>query len=73
MILVQFSMSEKESFLKHHSLPSAGAPEKDNEGNDVDDRFSGKWLPLQYLLRAWNAAITYSQVKKFIQSAALVS
>ena len=38
-----------------------GAPEKDEDGNVIPDRFSSKPFPLQSLERSWNAMINYSQ------------
>lgn len=39
-----------------------GAPEKDEEGNVIEDQFSSKPLALQYILRSWNAMMNYSKV-----------
>lgn len=39
-----------------------GAPDRDEEGNKIEDQFSSKPLPLQYLLRSWNGIRNYSQV-----------
>ena len=41
-----------------------GAPDRDDEGNKIEDQFSSKPLPLQYLLRSWNAIMNYSQVNR---------
>lgn len=40
-----------------------GAPDKDSEGNVMEDEFSSKPIPLQYILRSWNAVMNYSKVK----------
>jgi len=45
-----------------------GAPEKDEQGNVIEDQFSSKPLPLQYLQRSWNAIINYSQVNSFLNN-----
>lgn len=39
-----------------------GAPERDSEGNIIEDEFSSKPIALQYLLRSWNAVMNYSKV-----------
>jgi hypothetical protein len=53
------------SGLSGYIIGTWGAPEKDEEGNVIEDQFSSKPLALQYILRSWNAMMNYSQVSIF--------
>ena len=50
------------SGLAGYIIGTWGAPEKDEEGNVIEDQFSSKPLALQYILRSWNAMMNYSKV-----------
>nr|CAH0099482.1 unnamed protein product [Daphnia galeata] len=50
------------SGLSGYIIGTWGAPEKDEEGNVIEDQFSSKPLALQYILRSWNAIMNYSQM-----------
>lgn len=50
------------SGLSGYIIGTWGAPEKDEDGNVIEDQFSSKPLALQYILRSWNAIMNYSQV-----------
>ncbi len=50
------------SGLTGYIVGTWGAPEKDEEGNVIEDQFSSKPLALQYILRSWNAMMNYSKV-----------
>lgn len=58
MIFLGVSMTGMAGFL----VATWGVPDRDEEGNQIVDQFSSKALPLQYLLRSWNAMMNYSQV-----------
>ncbi|KAK4009062.1 mitochondrial import inner membrane translocase subunit TIM50-C [Daphnia magna] len=50
------------SGLTGYIVGTWGAPQKDEEGNVIEDQFSSKPLALQYVLRSWNAIMNYSQM-----------
>ena len=50
------------SGLTGYIVATWGAPERDEEGNVIEDQFSSKPLALQFILRSWNAMRNYSQV-----------
>jgi len=58
VIFLGVTMSGLAGFL----VATWGAPDKDEDGNEIKDQFSGKPLPLQYLQRAWHATMNYSQM-----------
>lgn len=53
------------SGLTGYIVGTWGAPQKDEEGNVIEDQFSSKPLAIQYILRSWNAIMNYSQVSVY--------
>lgn len=52
--------------VTYASLHGLGAPNKDVDGNDIEDEFSNMPVVQQYVARSWKELVTYRKVHIFI-------